>query len=85
MTVQKKAEKKEIEESLVDIESLILKGGSIAEEKESEKKMEKFRMHLNIPVEVVEKIDEARKKDFLSRTTWILQAIIEKLGNKNDD
>ncbi len=81
MAVSKKLKK--IQQDL-NVEELILKGGSSVSEEENQIKLEELRFHLRIPKEIVEKIDADRKSQggFVSRNTWILQTILEKLNSK---
>jgi hypothetical protein len=81
--LSKKLEKSKEENKDIDIDQLILRGGSAPQiEEKAEQIKEEHRFHLRIPFDIVEKIDEERKSQggFISRNTWILQAVIEKLN-----
>lgn len=85
MTVSKKFEKIENQLSDLDIEKLIEKGGS-APKKEKES-ADLTRITLTISNDFLENIDSHRKDNagFISRNTWILQAIKERLSKIKEE
>lgn len=67
------------------IEAIINKGGTVGEEEPKRKSTSKKklqRVHVRIPESFLEEIDEAVEKRIgMSRNSWILEAIQEKLKN----
>lgn len=46
---------------------------------------EKVRISIQIPKELYNKLEERAKKSFLGRSSWIIQAISEKVSNENQE
>jgi hypothetical protein len=71
--------------SAIDIEGLINKGGSVAGEGTEPSKSKLAPVILRIPKPMLAKVDAAVKTRVIptSRTTWILEAIAEKLEGRN--
>jgi len=47
--------------------------------------IEKTRVHLNIPSDLVKQIDELATKTFQTRTQWIIQAIVKNTTEDKND
>ncbi len=72
----------------VDVEALILKGGSVAGEAEGGGKAGKTApVVLRIPADVMERVDRAvqARRIKTPRHTWLLEAIMEKLDREQAD
>lgn len=83
MVIKKILPKVETPPVKVDIERLINKGARIKEENREVSKS--HQVLLNIPGELLEKIDEARHNSYKrSRTAWIIEAIESKLKSYFD-
>ena len=81
MVIKKKIEKTKQQPSDKVIENFINHGGKTSVEVDhSLKNQEDMRFTLRIPKEMVEQIDNKRKKRIghVSRNNWILEAIAEK-------
>jgi len=46
---------------------------------------EKIRISILIPKELFEKLEERAKKSFLGRSSWVIQAISEKITKEEQD
>jgi metal-responsive CopG/Arc/MetJ family transcriptional regulator len=46
---------------------------------------EKVRLSIQIPKELFNKLEEKAKKSFLGRSSWIIQAINEKISKEDQD
>lgn len=73
MTIRRKVERTTKLE-----QEIISRGGEVAEEKKIKKRL---RLVLEIPYELLETVDKDRRSrtGFVSRNTWILEAINQKL------
>jgi hypothetical protein len=69
------------EGSSVDIDALIHKGGSVAGEGASSSRQKLMPVMLRLPPSMLEKVDAAVQTRVVptARTTWIMEAIAEKL------
>lgn len=84
MALSRKISKPEIQED--KIEELILKGGSSGKENNLQEKADVVRkVQLRISTSKLNEIDQLLKKRVgnVSRHTWIMEAIEEKLGKEN--
>lgn len=84
MAIARKPQTKSSEQqSRVDVEALIAKGGSIgrADAPSSENEDEVSAFTLRVPTKLLHRLDGHRKKGALKRNRqyWILEAIVEKL------
>lgn len=89
MVIEKKIQKPVEVKEIVDekeIERLIKQGGSAPQHVTNQVKKE-LVFNLRIPFDMVEEIDADRKSQggFVSRNTWILQAIMEKIKRENNE
>ena len=87
MAVTRKPAKKPAPQA-VDVEALILKGGSVAGEAEAAGKTGKAAsVVLRIPADVMERVDRAvqARRIKTPRHTWLLEAIMEKLDREQAD
>lgn len=82
MPLSKKINKPKANED--EIEELILKGGSSGEIKLNEEQDTTKRMQLRLSSKTISKIDALVKQrpGKVSRHTWIIEAIAEKLGKE---
>jgi len=46
---------------------------------------EKVRISIQVPKELYNKLEEKAKKSFLGRSSWIIQAISEKVSKETHD
>ncbi len=72
----------------VDVEALILKGGSVAGEAEAAGQTSKTAsVVLRIPADLMERVDLAvqARRIKTPRHTWLLEAIMEKLDREQTD
>lgn len=83
--LSKKFEKPKEDKEIINVEELILKGGSAPADAQTENSRE-LRFSLRIPYDILNKMEKVRKAQggFISRNTWILQAILEKLEQTKD-
>ena len=67
--------------SVVDIDALIHKGGSVAGSEAPQRTEKHAPVVLRIPAEVLAQVDAAvqRRSVRIPRHTWIMEAIVEKL------
>ncbi len=87
MAVTRKPAKKPAPQA-VDVEALILKGGSVAGEAEAAGQAGKATsVVLRIPADVMERVDLAvqARRIKTPRHTWLLEAIMEKLDRDKSD
>ncbi len=87
MAVTRKPAKKPAPQA-VDVEALILKGGSVAGEAEVAGQTGKAAsVVLRIPADVMERVDRAvqARRIKTPRHTWLLEAIMEKLDREQID
>ena len=72
---------KPADQGTVDIEALIHKGGSVAGQGASASKAKVAPVILRIPSQMLDRVDAAVQARAVPtpRTTWILEAIVEKL------
>ncbi len=70
MVVRKKFNKKLAEE-------LVSKGASVINDKKISKK--RIQISLQMPPSLLEEVDDAHKESWMTRTSWILKAIEERL------
>ncbi len=87
MAVTRKPAKKPTPQA-VDVEALILKGGSVAGEAEAAGQTGKAAsVVLRIPADVMERVDQAVQSRRIKtpRHTWLLEAIVEKLDREQAD
>lgn len=76
---------KNVETNAVDVEALILKGGSVAGDTPSMKKTDVTAVILRIPADVLVKIEESvlARRVKIPRHTWLLEAVMEKLDRED--
>jgi hypothetical protein len=83
MAVTRKPKTSVAAESVVDVDALIRKGGTVAgQETKAPKEQDKpSPVILRIPSELLERIEQARQKRpvRIPRHTWLLEAVVEKL------
>jgi hypothetical protein len=81
MAISRKPKPARPESATVDIDSLILKGGSVAGEGGAPSRPKLMPVMLRLPPAMLEKVDTAVQARVVptARTTWIMEAIAEKL------
>lgn len=92
MAIARKPKIKKSENSNVDIDALINKGGSVADMSEQAKtplmeEAKEKKMSLRIPMPISDRVDGAIKNRLLpiSRHAWILEALAEKLEREESN
>lgn len=81
MAISRKPKPAASEDPVVDIDALIHKGGSVAGEGGSTGKQKLIPVMLRLPPTMLANVDEAVQARLVptARTTWIMEAIVEKL------
>lgn len=81
MAISRKPKPAASETPIVDIDALIHKGGSVAGEGASPGKQKLIPVMLRLPPTMLANVDEAVQVRLVptARTTWIMEAIVEKL------
>lgn len=76
--------KKEQQKMTADLDDIIAKGAPVRSDSKEASKKEWSHIHLRIPTDMLEKIDQLLENTVaLSRTGWILQTLNEKI-QKNE-
>jgi len=85
MAISRKPKPSASEGTGVDIDALIHKGGSVAGEGDSTGKHKLIPVMLRLPPAMLEKVDASVQARVVptARTTWIMEAIVEKLEREN--
>jgi len=86
MAISRKPKPSTLQGQNVDIDALIHKGGSVAGEGTSTSRQKLMPVMLRLPPAMLEKVDAAVQSRVVPtpRTTWIMEAIAEKLEREGE-
>ena len=85
MTISRKPKPAASETVAIDVDALIHKGGSVAGEGPSTNRQKLVPVMLRLPTSMLAKVDATVQARVVptARTTWIMEAIAEKLEREN--